>query len=132
MKVIYIAGPYRASHAWALEQNVRRAEAWALEVARAGGIPLCPHTLNRFFFGVPGLSEEDFWIPGMLELLRRSDGVLLIPGWEASQGALGEKRQAEAWGIPVLEMPTKILPHSSVSYLKLWIDAIDTRAAVSA
>ena len=49
MKVVYIAGPYTAPDAWQRELNIRAAEMMAMEVAKLGAMPLCPHTNTRFF-----------------------------------------------------------------------------------
>ncbi len=35
MKLLYVAGPYRAKSEWQLEQNIRNAEAVALELWQA-------------------------------------------------------------------------------------------------
>jgi len=112
MKVIYIAGPYRAKTPFDIEQNVRRAEEWSLNVARAGGVPLCPHTMNRFFYEAEGLTE-DFVMSGCLALLERCNGALFIPGWEASEGARTEHRRAVALGIPCLELGRVAAPRVS-------------------
>jgi hypothetical protein len=100
MIVVYIAGPYRAPHAWAIEQNIRRAEELALAVWRSGRAALCPHTNTRFF---QGAAEDHVWLDGDLELLKRCDAMLLVPGWERSTGALAERAQAMALAIPVFE-----------------------------
>lgn len=88
MKVIYIAGPFRAPTPWLVEQNVRRVEEWGLKVAELGAMPLMPHANTRFF---NGLLTDQFWIDGTLELLKRCDACFLIPGWEKSTGARGER-----------------------------------------
>lgn len=98
MKVVYIAGPYRAKTAWEIEQNVRRAEEAALEVAKLGAMPLCPHTNTRFFHG---LLTDEFWLNGTAELLRRSDAVYLLPGWVNSEGSVGESNLAHKLKMPI-------------------------------
>jgi hypothetical protein len=98
MKVIYIIGPFRGKTAWDIECNVRRAEEAALEVAQTGAMPLCPHTNSRFF---QGQCNDEFWINGMLELLKRCDAVLLIRGWEKSEGSRGERCYALDHNIPI-------------------------------
>ena len=92
MKVIYIAGRFRGKTPWDVEQNVRKAEAFSLEVARMGGMPLCPHANTRFF---DGQIDDQFWIEGTAELLRRCDAIALVPGnWLGSGGTAGEIRIA--------------------------------------
>jgi len=98
MKIVYIAGKLRGATSWAIEQNVRYAEGLGLDVARLGAMPLIPHANTRFF---QGECTDQLWLEGTLELLRRSDAVLMVPGWETSQGALGEKKEADQLGKPV-------------------------------
>lgn len=98
MKVVYIAGPFRGKNHWEVEQNIRRAEALALEVWRAGFAALCPHCNTRFF---DGAAPDDVWLKGDLELLRRCDAVLLTPDWQQSTGAREEMCAAVDAGIAV-------------------------------
>ena len=99
MKLIYIAGPYRAPTRWEEERNVRAAEALGYAVAQIGHFPVIPHANTRPYFSdaQPGA----FWLAGTLELLRRCDAVLLLPGWGESEGARGEKADADRLGLPV-------------------------------
>ena len=98
MRVIYIAGKYRAPSPWGIENNIRAAEVIALEVAKLGAAPLAPHPMYRYY---QGSLPDEFWLQGTLELLRRCDAVMLVPGWEQSTGARGEKVEAERRGMPV-------------------------------
>ena len=97
-KVVYIAGPFRAPSAWEIEQNIRRAEALALEVWRAGITAICPHTNTRFY---QGAAPDEVWLEGDLEILRRCDAVLLTEGWDESAGTLAEVAEAKRGKIPV-------------------------------
>lgn len=106
-KVIYIAGPFRGATGWEIEENIRRAERVALEVWKRGYIALCPHTNSRFFFGE---LHEPSVLEGYLELLRRSDGVIFLPGWESSPGATREWAEALGRRIPIYTSPED-LPH---------------------
>lgn len=90
--IIYIAGPFRASTPWEIEQNIRKAEGWALEVAKLGYIPLCPHSMYRFF---QASLPDEFWLKAGIELLDMCDGILMTPGWENSSGSRAEKEYAE-------------------------------------
>lgn len=98
MKVIYIAGPFRAATAWRIAENIRDAERFGKVVAELGAMPLIPHANTAHFHG---LFTERFWLDGTMELLRRCDAVVLIPGWGHSQGARAERKEAERLGIPV-------------------------------
>jgi len=99
MEVVYIAGPLRAKNAWEQEQNIRRAEALALEAWRLGYAVICPHTNTRFF---QGAADDAVWLRGDLEILRRCDVVLMTPDWETSQGAVAEHAEALRLGLRVV------------------------------
>jgi hypothetical protein len=117
MKLVYIAGPFTGPTAWDVEENVRRAERVALEVACMGAMPVCPHTNTRFFHGQ--LTEE-FWNEGTMEILKRCDAVMLVPGWSASKHALLEHACALARGVPAFS-------HERPEEFVRWIMAGETR-----
>lgn len=98
MKLVYIAGPYRAATPWQVEQNIRNAESVAYQVAGMGVAILCPHTMTRYW---DRSYTDQYWLEATLEMMRRCDAVVLVPGWESSTGTLGEVAEAEALGIPV-------------------------------
>ncbi|MHA1286577.1 MAG: DUF7768 domain-containing protein [Candidatus Thorarchaeota archaeon] len=98
MKVIYIAGPFRADTTWEIECNVRRAEELGLCVASLGAMPLIPHANTRFFHG---LIDDRFWLDGTQELLKRCDAVIMMKDWQCSTGSKGEKELAENLNIPI-------------------------------
>jgi hypothetical protein len=99
MKVVYLAGAFRGSTAWEVECNVRRAEEVGHAVLKAGAMPLIPHANTRFFHGE---CEDQFLVDGTLELMRRCDAVLRVPGWENSVGTRGELHEASRLRMPVL------------------------------
>jgi len=98
MKVIYIAGPYRADTEHGVVENIRRAEEVAIKVWQAGHVALCPHK-NTALFG--GLCPDEAWLKGDLELLRRCDGIIMVQGWEKSSGSVAEVGFADRHNIPV-------------------------------
>lgn len=100
MKLIYIAGPFRAEDAWEVHCNVHRAETAAREVARLGGFPVTPHSIGAHF---DGTETAAFWLDGTKELLRRCDGILVLPNSERSAGTQGEIKEAARQRIPVFE-----------------------------
>lgn len=87
MKLIYIAGSFRAPTHWGIVLNVRAAEALALEVWRAGCAALCPH-LNTANF--QGALPDEVWCAGTMTMLERCDAVILVPGHEHSAGTHAE------------------------------------------
>lgn len=98
MFVIYVSGPYTGHNAWAIESNIRVAEADALSIWEMGAVGLCPHTNNRFFYGA---FPEDVALRGCIELVHRSDAIYMCQGWEDSPGATRERDEAMLLGIPV-------------------------------
>jgi hypothetical protein len=95
---VYVAGKFRGPDHWTIEQNIRRAEEVALEIWRLGCVPYTPHLETRFFQGV---LPDVVYLRGDLEMLRRCDAVVTVPGWEASKGARAEVEQAQTLNIPV-------------------------------
>ena len=99
MKLVYVAGPYRAKTEWELEENIRRAEALALDLWREGIAVICPHK-NTAHFG--GAADDGAWLLGDLEMMRRCDAVVVTSHFEGSTGTLAEIQDAGSRGIPVV------------------------------
>lgn len=101
MRLIYIAGPFRAPSAWQVELNIRDAEALGHRVmANSNGElgAVIPHTMYRFF---DKSLPDSVFLEASLELMRRCDGVLLARDWVGSAGTRAEVAEAERLGIPV-------------------------------
>lgn len=102
MKLIYIAGPYRANCEYEVKRNIDEAEKAALWVWGHGGAAICPHKNTAFLGGALGI-EDKTWLVGDLEILKRCDAVYAMAGWRRSQGATAEVEFARRQGIPVFE-----------------------------
>jgi hypothetical protein len=102
MKLIYTAGPYRAATPYDVRRNIERARDVAAALWRMGWAVVCPHANSAHLDGV--VPEERF-LEGDLEMLRRCDALVLIPGWHVSEGSRAEKAEAERHGIPVYVWP---------------------------
>lgn len=98
MKLVFVAGPYRAANEWDILTNVRKAEAAALAIWRLGASVICPHK-NTQNFG--GAAPDEVWLAGAIEQVRRSDAVFCVDNWEYSAGALNEVNVAKELGLPV-------------------------------
>lgn len=98
MKVIYIAGPYRAKHSWQIHQHIHRSWEMALNIWSHGHIPLSPHLIGMH---MDGIASEEVFIEGTMELMRRCDAIVLLRGYEESSGSLGEIAEANRLGIPI-------------------------------
>ena len=99
MRLVYIAGAYRAPTPWQVEQNIRAAEDLAVKVHAAGMFAVCPHANARHMEG--GDITDAHMLTGTLELMRRCDAVILVSNWRTSSGALAEVAEATRIGIPV-------------------------------
>lgn len=100
MKVVFVSGPYRSNTEWGLVENIRRAEAVAVELWRKGFAVICPHK-NTAHFG--GLADVSVWLAGDLAMLERCDAVYAMQGWKDSVGATGEVEHATLRGIPIFD-----------------------------
>ena len=100
MRVVYVAGPFRAANGWEIEQNVRVAEALALKAWKEGVAVICPHANTRFY---QGAAPDQIWLEGDLELVWRVDAVLCTPNWERSTGAREEVKLAQSLHKPIFQ-----------------------------
>lgn len=94
--IIYIAGKYSGE----IDKNIADARRVAIKIWEAGHVALCPH-LNTANFEKDCTLEYDGYIKGDLKLLERCDAILMLKGWEESQGAQIELEYAESRGLPV-------------------------------
>jgi hypothetical protein len=101
MKIVYVAGPFRAPTAWQIAENIRHAERYGLEVATRGAMPLIPHANTAHFHGI---GADQFWLDGTMALLRRCDAILLVPGWQRSSGTRAELEEAKRLALPVFDL----------------------------
>ena len=112
MKLVYVAGPFRATNSWEIEQNIRRAETLALEVWKAGAACICPHANTRYF---QGSCLDNVWLEGDLEMVRRCDALLMVPGWQNSVGSVAEHALAKSRGILIF---------TSLMALQMWLSGM--------
>jgi len=99
MKVIYTAGPYSADGDNNVLNNILTARYIARTLWLRGWAVICPHTNNILMNG-PDTTWELF-MAGDLELLKRSDAIYMLPGWENSKGAKVEHGIARTLGLPI-------------------------------
>jgi len=97
MKVAYVAGPYTADTIHGVVQNIRNAEAVAVELWKMGYAVICPHKNTALF---DGICEDSVWLEGDLKILKRCDILVLAKGWRSSKGACKEVKIAIEYHIP--------------------------------
>lgn len=107
MKLVYVAGPFRAASSYvpghqdmfAVQENIMAAMKLGLEVARTPGLfPVIPHANTMFFTAA---APDQVWLDGDLEMLARCDAILMTPDWQRSSGARAEHVFAADRNIPI-------------------------------
>ena len=83
-ELVYIAGPYSNPNPAIRQTHIAYAALWAMHYWKMGYPTICPHKNTANFDG--GLSEKHF-LKGDLEILKRCDIIVFIPGWNYSAGA---------------------------------------------
>jgi hypothetical protein len=123
LPLVYVAGPFAGPTNYDVQQNVQRAEAFGLTIARHGALPVVPHGMNRNYFGQ--LTEE-FWLAGVMTLQARCDAAVFIPGWERSPGASAEFAFAHELEQPVFRADDD----GWTEIFSAWVHAWKLRVAV--
>lgn len=101
LPVVYVAGPYRAATPAGIELNIQAARAMGLQAIRRGWAPIIPHCNFALLDLLDPNIGDSFWLTATMEHMRRSDAVLLVPGWQNSTGTQAEVREASRLNIPV-------------------------------
>ena len=89
--MLYIAGKYRSNSTDGVKENIRVARAYAEKYWKLGYAVICPHTNS-------GLMESDvpeqLFMEGDLEIIKRCDVIVMLPGWIESAGSRAEHELA--------------------------------------
>lgn len=102
--VVYLAGPYSVGPLTP-EQNTWESIKVQAKLFKAGWYVVNP-LANSHFADTEHRLEPDFYYSMDLEILRRCDAIVMMPGWERSSGAKREKALAEKLGLPVYHWDT--------------------------
>lgn len=100
MRLIYVAGPYRAETIAGVVANIAVASAEALRILASGNYPVVPHRNTGL---MDGAAPDGQFLAGARELMRRCDEVVVLPGWERSEGTCLEVEAALVCGLPVYD-----------------------------
>lgn len=95
MKVAYISGPYSAPTIAQTVRNIRNAERTAIKWWHANFAVICPHLNTALLDGEIPYEQV---MEGDLELVSRSDVIVMMPRWKFSPGAMREHEHAERLG----------------------------------
>lgn len=98
MKLIYVAGPYRADSFGGIELNIMYAQKAAKKLWKEGWAVLTPHLNTAHFDGVV---PDKAFLEGTKEMLTRCDAIYLLSRWTESQGAISEYRKAKELGLEI-------------------------------
>ena len=104
MKLAYVAGPYRGKsknkliNKLQVIRNIMAARKVAKALWREGYAVICPHSNTALFDGV--VNDQAF-LDGDIEMLKRCELIVMIPGWRSSSGSVDEFKFAMANGMEV-------------------------------
>jgi len=102
MKIVYLAGPYRADTAAEVERNIQNARRYHMALTEAGIFSFCPHVHMAHY---DGLQEEQWFLDGTMEMMRRCDALVFIRGaMMKSSGSIREMHEAGKLKIPIYEI----------------------------
>ena len=100
MKIAYIVGPYRSKEGInGIVNNIRRAEKVALKYWKLGYCVICPHKNTALMDGV---DTDEMFLEGGEELVRRSDVIVAMNGWDLSLGSIEEIELAKQLGKEII------------------------------
>lgn len=98
-KIIYVSGKYTGTPE-EVDVNIGMARSFSMEIWEMGYTALCPH-LNTMHFERDCKCDYEDYMDGDMELVKRSDAMFMVPGWEDSKGAVRERKGALALNKPV-------------------------------
>lgn len=109
-RIVYVAGPYRASTGFGVMHNILQAASRASLIWRAGGVAICPHLNTALFdFLQPPVATQEEIIDGYVEIVRRCDAIVMTGNWMASEGAIRELKEAKAYDLKIFYATDKII-----------------------
>ncbi len=99
MRKAYIAGSYRSATENGIYENIQKARKVAIKYWKLGYAVFCLH-LNSAFMG--GICDDSVWLKGDLEYLKDTDIIVMMKGWENSEGSITERLEAMKLGKKII------------------------------
>lgn len=106
MKLVYVAGPYRAYREDGnydidtMFERTMKMRSVARKYLENGYAVIAP-LLNSLLLDSPKLAD-DFWVEMDKELVKRCDAIVMMDGYELSRGAQAELEYAKGLGLEVI------------------------------
>lgn len=97
--LIYLAGPITAKHGYTVEQNEASAAAIYFQLVKAGIPAFCPQLGAAY--AIERGPDYEAWMRFDFRIIDLSSGVLMLPRWETSDGAVREYERSIKIGKPV-------------------------------
>jgi len=126
--MVYVAGPYNNDDRNIVDENIGRAREVAISLVEVGYGVIVPH-LNTYKFEerCDQAHYEDFQQMYLKLMIKASDAVLFLPGWENSKGCQMEKIVADAIELPNFTnvkqltdaFPLSILPKNMIDEISV-------------
>jgi nucleoside 2-deoxyribosyltransferase len=96
--LLYVAGPYTADTPEGVQENIKAANEVAVKLWEAGHTVICPH-LNTL--GIETVMDTPEIIRQCCKLIQRCDAIVVIKGWERSEGTKQEMGYAQSNGLSI-------------------------------
>ena len=117
IKIVYTAGKYRAKTLNGVRVNVLRAEAIAMKYWELGYGVICPHK-NCNLIDNRKISD-DLILNADFEMIRRCvDIMVMVPGWEESDGATQEHNLAKKLGMEIIYETEETIQEYFTQYIR--------------
>ena len=98
MRVIYVAGAYRADSENGVWENIMHSRREAVKLWQKGWAVISPHCNSIF---MDGEGDANVFLEGDLTILKRCDAIFMLNNWDSSEGAQEELRQARRDGLEI-------------------------------
>ena len=100
-KLIYVAGRYRVKADSSQAENILHAQRVALRLWELGYVVFTPH-LNTANFNWYSSLPDEVWLNGGLKFLELCQAIIMLKGFEESEGAKRELEVAIGKGLEIL------------------------------